>query len=60
MAFAAKKSVGGQIVGVDILLDSSGRYSVLEVNAVPGWKLLQKVTGVDIAKEIIQLVTRHG
>ena len=56
MARRAANSVNGRIVGVDLLLDRNGEYFVLEVNAVPGWKLLEKVTGVDISSEIIQTV----
>lgn len=53
LAHKAADAVDGYVVGVDILQDKSGRLFVLEINAVPGWQLLQKVTGVEIAKEVI-------
>ena len=49
LARRAAQSVEGTIVGVDLIQDPNGKLMVLEVNAVPGWQLLQKVTGHDIA-----------
>ena len=42
------------MAGVDLLPDlDSGRWTVLEVNAVPGWKALGAATGVDVAAAIL-------
>jgi len=30
-----------------------GRYTVLELNAVPGWRALARVTGIDVAAAIL-------
>ena len=59
LAWRAAQSVEGTIVGVDLIEDPEGQLMVLEVNAVPGWQLLQKVTGFDIAEEIVQYLGRQ-
>jgi tetrahydromethanopterin:alpha-L-glutamate ligase len=43
------KAVGMAYAGVDIIRDSQGRYTVIEVNSVPAWKGLQSVSEVVIA-----------
>lgn len=49
----ASNAVGAEIAGVDLILDENGKWLVLEVNAVPGWKAFAPVTGIDIAREIL-------
>jgi glutathione synthase/RimK-type ligase-like ATP-grasp enzyme len=49
-------AVGTVAVGVDLLPGPDGERHVLEVNAVPGWRALGPVTGVDVALEQIQFV----
>lgn len=49
MARRAAMAVGAGIAGVDLLPTSDGRLLALEVNAVPGWQALSRVTGVDVA-----------
>lgn len=49
MAIAAAAAVGADFAGVDIILDADGKPSVLEVNSMPAWSGLQRVTPVDIA-----------
>ena len=49
LAVAATAAVGAQFAGVDILYGGDGRPTVLEVNSMPAWSGLQKVTSVDIA-----------
>jgi len=46
-----------EIAGVDILMVNDKPY-VLEVNSQPGWRGIQSVTKVDIAKEIIEYVVK--
>jgi len=45
--------VQAKIAGVDILIAPDGTPTVLEVNAVPGWKGLAEATGYDIAQEVL-------
>lgn len=40
--------------GVDVLIDGRGEPFVLEVNAVPGWRALTRVTGLDIGMLIVK------
>jgi ribosomal protein S6--L-glutamate ligase len=53
LALQATEAVGATIAGVDLLQESGGEWYVIEVNAVPGWKALAPVTGIDVAREII-------
>ena len=50
----AASAIGAEMAGVDLLLDlDRGRFVVLEVNAVPGWRALAQVTGIDVAAAIL-------
>jgi RimK family alpha-L-glutamate ligase len=53
LALRAAQACGAKVAGVDILIDRDGRAFVLEVNAVPGWKHLAKVTGVNVTREVL-------
>lgn len=55
LARAAAASLGAEIAGVDILIGRDGP-TVLEVNSMPAWSGLQKVTPHDIAARIAQAV----
>lgn len=50
---AAVKAVGIDYGGVDLIPDASGRLQVIEVNSIPAWWGLQKVTGFNIASSLI-------
>jgi RimK family alpha-L-glutamate ligase len=49
LAIRAAAAVGADFAGVDLLYDAHGRPTVLEVNSMPAWSGLQKVTSVNIA-----------
>ena len=49
LALRAAAAVGAAFAGVDVLYDGDGRLTVLEVNSMPAWSGLQKVTPFDIA-----------
>lgn len=53
LAVRAAACVGAAYAGVDVLQDRHGRYWVLEVNSMPGWKGLQTVTSTSIAAHIV-------
>ncbi|GAB4360240.1 MAG: RimK family alpha-L-glutamate ligase [Methylohalobius crimeensis] len=40
--------------GVDIIRDAEDRYWVLEVNAIPAWKGLQSVAGLDMTRLLVE------
>jgi ribosomal protein S6--L-glutamate ligase len=56
LALRAARAVGAPIAGVDLLHGRDGRTYVLEVNAVPGWRALAKVTGRDVAADVLAFV----
>jgi ribosomal protein S6--L-glutamate ligase len=56
LALHAAAAVGAVAAGVDLLPGPNGEWYVLEVNAVPGWRALAPVTGVNVALELIRFV----
>lgn len=58
LALRAASAVEGTILGVDLLPGADGQLWVLEVNAVPGWRALGQVLGIDIARRIIKQLVR--
>jgi ribosomal protein S6--L-glutamate ligase len=57
LALAAAAAVGAPVAGVDLLPGPQGEWYVIEVNAVPGWRALAPVTGVDVAAALIDFLT---
>jgi len=49
LALGAAAAVGADFAGVDVVHDADGRATVLEVNSMPAWSGLQKVTSANIA-----------
>jgi ribosomal protein S6--L-glutamate ligase len=56
LALAAATAVGAEVAGIDLLPGPDGDLYVLEVNAVPGWRALAPIAGIDIASEIIRFL----
>src|SRR5207237_4703574 len=54
LAVRAAEAVGCPVAGVDLLPGPGGERFVIEVNAVPGWRALAPVSGVDIAAEVVR------
>ena len=54
MALAAARATGAMIAGLDLMRDDLGRWVVIEVNAVPGWKALAAACGLDVASAIVR------
>ncbi len=52
LAIAAAKAVGAEIAGVDVLVAADGAPTVLEVNSMPAWSGVQKVSKRNIAEAI--------
>ncbi|MFO0890444.1 MAG: hypothetical protein U0790_15040 [Isosphaeraceae bacterium] len=61
LAQQAARVVGAEFAGVDLVMDlDRGRYTVLEVNAVPGWRALARVTGIDVAAAVLAALKEAG
>jgi len=61
LALAAARAIGAEMAGVDLILDlDQGSLVVLEVNAVPGWRALARVTGIDVAAAILAALRDAG
>jgi [lysine-biosynthesis-protein LysW]--L-2-aminoadipate ligase len=54
------KALRVEVGGVDVVEDSERGYVVLEVNAVPEYKNIARVTGVDVADEIARYVVEQA
>lgn len=59
-ALRATATTGAFIAGVDLLYDADGQCYVIEVNAVPGWQAFGRVTGIDVAKELISRIVKSS
>ena len=59
LALHAAQAVGTSLAGVDLLPGPDGTWYVLEVNAVPGWRALAPVTGVDVAAETVRFLVQE-
>jgi tetrahydromethanopterin:alpha-L-glutamate ligase len=61
LALAAARAIGAEMAGVDLVPDlDRGQLVILEVNAVPGWRALSRVTGTDIAAAILTALNGRG
>ena len=58
LALRATATTGAFIAGVDLLYDADGKCYVIEVNAVPGWQAFSRVTGIDVATELINRIVK--
>lgn len=58
LALRAAAATGARFAGIDLLYGPSGECYVIEVNAVPGWRAFQKVTGVDVAARHLESLER--
>ena len=56
LAIGSAKALGLEVAGTDIIVDESGRARVIEVNYTPGFRGLERATGLDIASNIIAYV----
>lgn len=52
MALRAAAALGADVAGVDLIADAEGAPLVLEVNSMPGWSGLQRVTPFNIAERL--------
>jgi len=60
LALRAATATGTRFGGIDILYDRDGLANVIEINAVPGWRAFSRVTGIDVAAELIDSLSPRG
>ena len=58
-ALKAARAMGLNVAGVDLLRSNRGPV-VMEVNSSPGLEGIEKTTGVDVAKSIIEFVEKNA
>jgi RimK family alpha-L-glutamate ligase len=56
LALRAADVLGAAVAGVDLLPGPGGAWYVIEVNAVPGWRALAPVAGVDVAAAVVEFL----
>jgi ribosomal protein S6--L-glutamate ligase len=56
LALRSASVMGAEVAGVDLLVDSTGKWWVIEINAVPGWRGLSETTEKDIALALVDHV----
>jgi RimK family alpha-L-glutamate ligase len=56
LALAAVHTIGLDYAGVDLMQAEDGKIFVIEINSIPGWRGLQKITDVDIPGGIVDHV----
>jgi ribosomal protein S6--L-glutamate ligase len=59
LAVQAAEAVGCPVAGVDLLPGPGGEMYVIEVNAVPGWRALASVSGVDVAARVVRYMAEE-
>lgn len=59
LALRAAAALGAPVAGVDLLPGPFGECYVIEVNAVPGWRALAPVTGVEVATALVRFLVEY-
>ena len=58
-ALKAARAMGLNVAGVDLLRSKRGPV-VMEVNSSPGLEGIEKTTGVDVAKSILEFLEKNA
>ena len=56
LALSAVRTIGLDYAGVDLMQAENGKTYVIEINSIPGWRGMQKITDVDIPGRIVDHV----
>ncbi len=59
IAVSAAKTMGLKVAGVDLIRSNHGPL-VLEINSSPGLEGIEKATGLNIARKIIEYIEKHA
>lgn len=60
LALQAAQTLEACFAGVDLLYHPAAGCLVIEVNAVPGWKAFQRVTGIDVAEAVMHYLEEQS
>lgn len=60
LARRGAEAVGAPLAGVDLLPARDGKLYAIEVNAVPGWQAISRVTGIDLAGRVLKYVAERA
>jgi RimK family alpha-L-glutamate ligase len=58
LAVRAVQCIGLDYAGVDLIESEGGGIYIVEINSIPGWRGLQKISGANIAEQIIDYVLK--
>ena len=58
MAQQAASIAGTLFAGVDLMYNSESQPLLIEVNAVPGWRGLQRACGIDVPTRLFEWIER--
>lgn len=58
MARIAATALQVSLAGVDLLPAKNGITYAIEVNGVPGWRALQRATGVDVSRTVLEFLRK--
>lgn len=59
LAIGSAVAIGLEIAGVELITDTKGKTVVIEVNYSPGFKGMESVTGLNIARKIIDYIVHR-
>lgn len=56
LAIGAARLFQSEFAGIDLLADPNGRPVVIEVNRTPQFKIFEKLTGLDVANQLVRFL----
>jgi RimK family alpha-L-glutamate ligase len=59
LAVRAVQCIGLDYAGVDLMESEDGKTCVVEINSIPGWRGLEKISGSDIAGQVVDHVLHN-
>ena len=60
VSFALKNVSKEGILGVDIGITQEGKYRIIEENRTPLWRTFESVTGINVAKKIVEEASKES
>ncbi|MCA9085426.1 MAG: RimK family alpha-L-glutamate ligase [Planctomycetaceae bacterium] len=57
LSLRAAEVTGCTFAGIDLMYDDSGQAFVIEVNAVPGWRAIEKTCDINVARAFLNWIS---